>query len=101
MLPIDIATGQSHTVGSSWTVGGGVGLSFEKIIAGLVSLSAEVSESVEITVSTQVKSTCPEGGDFSCSLLVYPGRKRVKGHMEFLLPGSECPLGQSLSERDW
>ncbi|XEV01527.1 hypothetical protein FSHL1_006814 [Fusarium sambucinum] len=97
----NIATGQSYTVGSSWTIGGSLGLSFEKVITGSASLSAEVSESIEITVSTQVESTCPEGGDFFCSLLVYPGMRRVKGHMEFLLPGAECPLGAGLSEGEW
>jgi hypothetical protein len=98
---IAIAVGQTYTVGSSWTVGGGIGLSFEKIIGGSATLSAEVSQSIEISVTSQVENECPPGGDFSCAMLIYPGMKRVKGHMEFLIPGGDCPMGPSVSDGDW
>jgi hypothetical protein len=34
-------------------------------------------------------------------MLIYPGMKRVKGHMEFLIPGGDCPMGPSVSDGDW
>lgn len=88
-------------MGSSWTIGAGLGLSFEKIIGGSASLTAEVTHSVEITVSQGVESECPADGEFSCGLHVYPGMKKVKGHMWLMGAGDTCPMGIKGSEGDW
>ncbi|KAF4966724.1 hypothetical protein FSARC_5616 [Fusarium sarcochroum] len=96
-----IAVGQSYTVGSSWSIGGDLGLSFEKIIGGSGSLSVSVSESVEISVTQSVESECPDGGEFSCGLHVYPGMKRVKGSMKLMAAGETCPMGVKGKDGKW
>ncbi|KAL2202584.1 hypothetical protein CC79DRAFT_1360527 [Sarocladium strictum] len=84
---------QTYTQGSSWTIGGSLGLDFAKIIEGSASLSAEVTESVEHSVMVGSETSCPEGGKFSCSLLIYPGMKRVKGNMVEIGPTENCAAG--------
>jgi hypothetical protein len=92
---------QTYTQGSSWTIGGSLGLDFAKIIEGSASLSAEVTESVEHSVMVGSETSCPEGGKFSCSLLIYPGMKRVKGHMVEIGPTENCDAGIHAQEGEW
>jgi hypothetical protein len=47
------------------------------------------------------ETECPDGGGFSCGLLIYPGMKRVKGHMEQIGPTESCDMGIHGQEGDW
>ncbi|KAI0005276.1 hypothetical protein F4779DRAFT_633515 [Xylariaceae sp. FL0662B] len=86
----DLQITEGHTVGTTWTVGGGLGVSVGDIIGVDGGLSGSVSETVEDSVEEAVTYHCPDG-KWRCSILVYPGMSRVKGHMKKLGSDDSCP----------
>ncbi|KAI0161074.1 hypothetical protein GGR52DRAFT_158291 [Hypoxylon sp. FL1284] len=86
----DLQITEGHTVGTTWTVGGGLGLSIGDVIGVDGELSASVSETVEDSVEEAVTYHCPDG-DWRCSIQVYPGMTHVKGHMKKMGSKDKCP----------
>lgn len=72
---------ETHEVGTSWTKGFDLGVSVDKIIGVGAGLSGSVSKTVADSTAEGVEYECPDG-DWHCSVMVYPGMKLVKGHLE-------------------
>ncbi|KAH9883290.1 hypothetical protein F4778DRAFT_763414 [Xylariomycetidae sp. FL2044] len=84
---------QSHTVGTSWTVGGDLGLSFDKVLKALgvsAGISASVTQLKSDTTGESASVECPEG-PWTCSMVIHPGMKKVNGHLASWTKGKvEC-----------
>lgn len=72
---------EGHTIGTTWTVGGELGLSVGDIIGADGGLSGSVEETVEDSVEEAVSYDRPDG-KWRCGILLYPGMSYVKGHMK-------------------
>jgi hypothetical protein len=72
---------KGHEVGTTWTIGGDLGLGVGSVLGVDAGLSGSVSETITDSTAEGVDYPCPEG-KWSCSILVYPGMKLVKGHLE-------------------
>ncbi|KAF2812163.1 uncharacterized protein BDZ99DRAFT_474380 [Mytilinidion resinicola] len=72
-----ISVTESHSVSTTWTVGGDLGISAGGLSAGI---SASVSETVTDSVGEGTSAKCPEGA-WHCSMAIVPSVSHVKGHL--------------------
>jgi hypothetical protein len=64
-------------------------------------LSGSVSETITDNTAEGVEYPCPEG-KWSCSILVYPGMKLVKGHLEEMVGNDAgCAVNPTDYEGDY
>jgi hypothetical protein len=78
---IAITITEGHEVGTTWTIGGDLGLGVDKVLGIDATLSASVSQTITDNTAEGVEYTCPDG-KWTCSIMVYPGMKLVKGHLK-------------------
>lgn len=86
----------AHTVGTTWTKGGDIGLSFAKVLGANADFSASVSETITDTITIGSSHDCPPGA-WRCSLLITPGMMRFKGHTYKRGTDESCP-GEAYGE---
>lgn len=84
---------EGHEVGTTWTIGGELGLGVDKVLGVDAALSGSVSQTVTDNTAEGVEYTCPDG-KWSCSMMVYPGMKLVKAHLEEMV-GNDAGCGVS------
>jgi hypothetical protein len=72
---------EGHEVGTTWTIGGDLGLAVGQVVGVDAGLSGSVSETITDNTAEGAQYQCPEG-KWSCSLMVYPAVKLVRGHLE-------------------
>lgn len=71
-----ITTSETHSVGTTWTVGGNAGVSIGSIIS--LGMSTSVATTVTDSMGEAGNLNCPAGGWF-CSVIVTPGMLEVNG----------------------
>ncbi|KAF2488426.1 hypothetical protein BU16DRAFT_532218 [Lophium mytilinum] len=83
-----ISVTESHSVGTTWTVGADLGISAGGLSGGI---SASVSETVTDSVGEGTAAKCDEGA-WHCSMAIVPSVAHVKGHLHEQDNDESCPV---------
>jgi hypothetical protein len=103
--PSGLSYSTSYAEGTTWTIGGDLGLSIEAILKGIggsAGISASYSETVTKTITIGNTLNCPKKNDgkeasYSCSLVVTPGFVKMGGEVVQIAADEDCPNGKSFN----